>query len=151
MPPKRPYSFEKMLADLLQFALSHLVDNGRLSFWMPTANDEDVFLAIPERAGMELVSVCQQPFNKCPGFQSTNLWFNLLTLDSGSRRLLTYRRLPDSSTPLSLDAMVPSNGSKDEAPRTGTTANDLNSFRRRVGLLPSQLLTLRPRTNPQAT
>lgn len=58
-----------MLADLLQFAFSHLVDDGRLSFWMPTANDEDVFLAIPERAGMELVSVCQQPFNKCPGFQ----------------------------------------------------------------------------------
>lgn len=37
---------------------------------MPTANDEDVFLAIPERAGMELVSVCQQPFNKCPEFKA---------------------------------------------------------------------------------
>ncbi len=54
-----------MLTDLFDFALTHLIDEGRLSFWMPTANDEDVYLAIPEWAGMDLVSVCQQPFNKC--------------------------------------------------------------------------------------
>lgn len=42
-----------------------LVDNGRLSMWMPTANDEDVDLAIPVHPGLELVSVCVQQFNKC--------------------------------------------------------------------------------------
>lgn len=63
--PKRPYSFEAMLADLLDFATTHLVDDGRLSFWMPTANDEDVYLAIPTHPSLDLVSVCVQPFNKC--------------------------------------------------------------------------------------
>lgn len=69
-------------------------------------------------------------------FSSIKSRFNLLTLNSGSRRLLTYRRLPNSSIPSSLDAMALSSCKKDEAPRTGTTANDLNSFRRRVSLLP---------------
>lgn len=54
-----------MLVDLLDFATTHLVDDGRLSFWMPTANDEDVYLAIPTHPSLNLVSVCVQPFNKC--------------------------------------------------------------------------------------
>lgn len=54
-----------MLVDLLDFATTHLVDDGRLSFWMPTANDEDVYLAIPTHPSLDLVSVCVQPFNKC--------------------------------------------------------------------------------------
>ena len=39
IPPKKPYSFLAMLDDILVFAAETLVDNGRLSFWMPTAND----------------------------------------------------------------------------------------------------------------
>lgn len=54
-----------MLVDLLEFATKHLVDDGRLSFWMPTANDEDVYLAIPTHPSLDLVSVCVQSFNKC--------------------------------------------------------------------------------------
>lgn len=65
MPPKRPYSFDAMLNDILQFAAVTLVDGGRLSMWMPTANDEDVELAIPTHEFLKIVSVCVQPFNKC--------------------------------------------------------------------------------------
>ena len=54
-----------MLDDLLEFAAQHLVDDGRLSLWMPTANDEDVELGIPAHLHLELVSVCVQTFNKC--------------------------------------------------------------------------------------
>ena len=65
IPPKKAYSFEAMLDDLLEFAARHLVDDGRLSLWMPTANDEDVELGIPAHPRLELVSVCVQTFNKC--------------------------------------------------------------------------------------
>ena len=65
MPPKKPYSFNAMLDDILQFSAQTLVDYGRLSFWMPTANDEDQEIAIPTHPYMELVVVCTQPFNKC--------------------------------------------------------------------------------------
>lgn len=65
IPPKKAYSFEAMLDDLLEFAAQHLVDDGRLSLWMPTANDEDVELGIPAHTHLELVSVCVQTFNKC--------------------------------------------------------------------------------------
>lgn len=54
-----------MLDDILQFSAQTLVDCGRLSFWMPTANDEDQEIAIPTHPYMELVVVCTQPFNKC--------------------------------------------------------------------------------------
>ena len=54
-----------MLDDILGFAALHLVDNGRLSLWMPTANDEEVELDIPTHYCLEIVSVCVQPFNKC--------------------------------------------------------------------------------------
>ena len=54
-----------MLDDLLEFASVMLVDGGRLSFWMPTANDEDVALGVPTHAYLSIVSVCVQTFNKC--------------------------------------------------------------------------------------
>lgn len=106
IPPKRPYSFEALLADILEFAAQALVVEGRLSFWMPVANDEDVELGIPMHTALELVSNCVQPFNR---------W---------SRRLLTYRRKrPDQivDEPLKVELKAPS----------GTTADELNSFRKR--------------------
>lgn len=57
-----------MLDDLLTFAAETLVDDGRLAFWMPTANDELLELAIPTHPCMELVTVCVQIFNKCTSF-----------------------------------------------------------------------------------
>lgn len=54
-----------MLHDILAFAGESLVDNGRLSFWMPTANDEAQEIAIPEHPCLEIVVVCVQVFNKC--------------------------------------------------------------------------------------
>ena len=112
IPPKRPYSFTALLDDILCFAASTLVPNGRLSMWMPTANDEDVELIIPQHACLQLESVCVQAFNK---------W---------SRRLLTYRRrlasevvLPEALTDLK-------NKNKKEYEK-GTRASDLNDFRRR--------------------
>jgi len=65
LPPKKPYSFMAMLDDILQFSAQTLVDYGRLSFWMPTANDEEQEIPIPTHPYMELVVVCTQPFNKC--------------------------------------------------------------------------------------
>jgi tRNA G10 N-methylase Trm11 len=65
IPPKRPYGFEAMLDDILQFGAEMLVPNGRLSLWMPSANEEDVELGIPTHEALELMSVCVQPFNKC--------------------------------------------------------------------------------------
>lgn len=65
IPPKRPYGFDDILQDVLEFAAITLVPNGRLSLWMPTANDEDVELALPISPGLELVNVCVQNFNKC--------------------------------------------------------------------------------------
>lgn len=65
IPPKKAYSLESMLDDLLEFAAQMLVDDGRLSLWMPTANDEDVELGIPGHPALEIVSICVQTFNKC--------------------------------------------------------------------------------------
>lgn len=106
IPPKKPYSFEAMLEDLLEFAAFMLVDGGRLSLWMPTANDQDVVLGIPAHPCLDLISVCVQTFNK---------W---------SRRLLTYRRLPDSEVKGDMSL-------RQRESTTGSTANDLNSFRKR--------------------
>ena len=126
IPPKKAYSFEAMLEDLLKFAAGSLVDHGRLSLWMPTANDEDVELGIPSHSCLELVSVCVQTFNKCK-FHVDSL-YNRLSLTQeiivGSRRLLTYRRIPDS---LFKDVAL-----RQRPEMKGTTANDLNSFRKRV-------------------
>jgi len=54
-----------MLGDMLQFAAMFLVDEGRLSLWMPTANDEDLELGIPSHPALDLVAVCVQVFSKC--------------------------------------------------------------------------------------
>lgn len=65
VPPKKPYSFLAMLDDILHFASETLVDGGRLSFWMPTANDEDQEIPSPTHPCLEVVAICVQPFNKC--------------------------------------------------------------------------------------
>lgn len=65
MPPKKPYSFLAILDDILDFASETLVDHGRLSFWMPTANDEEQEIPVPKHPCLELVAVCVQVFNKC--------------------------------------------------------------------------------------
>lgn len=98
-----------MLDDILSFAVDTLVDNGRLSFWMPTANDEELEIPVPTHPCLEIVVVCVQPFNK---------W---------SRRLITYRRLPDSevSQP-ALEAYA----SRQKLTVNGTSADELNPFRR---------------------
>lgn len=56
-----------MIDDILFFASNTLVPGGRLSFWMPTANEEQDAkeFEIPQHPNLELVSVCTQPFNKC--------------------------------------------------------------------------------------
>jgi tRNA (guanine10-N2)-methyltransferase len=108
IPPKRPYSFLAMLDDILAFAAITLVENGRLSMWMPTANDEDVELVIPSNMYLQVVSVCVQPFNK---------W---------SRRLLTYRRLRDDEVK-SEDV----DGGVKEIEVIRGRASDLNDFRRK--------------------
>ncbi|RQM05759.1 hypothetical protein DH86_00004102 [Scytalidium sp. 3C] len=95
-----------MLDDILDFAALSLVDNGRLSFWMPTANDQDTELMIPQHPWLVVTSVCTQTFNR---------W---------SRRLITYRRLPDSEVDKELIR-------ERRAKETGTTADDLNPFRKR--------------------
>jgi len=67
VPPKKPYGFEAMLDDILEFAADTLVQDGRISLWMPTAN-EDIELEIPKNPYLEIVSVCVQPFNKCASY-----------------------------------------------------------------------------------
>lgn len=54
-----------MLDDILDFAVQSLVDNGRLSFWMPTANDQDQEIQVPQHPSLEIKSVCTQEFNRC--------------------------------------------------------------------------------------
>lgn len=107
IPPKKPYSFVAMLDDILAFAANSLVANGRLSMWMPTANDEDVELLIPTHPYLEIVSVCVQPFHK---------W---------SRRLLTYRRLAEEEVPEGVKEM------ERRVYEKGVSADELNAFRRK--------------------
>ncbi|KAM5354368.1 hypothetical protein ACJ41O_001017 [Fusarium nematophilum] len=102
VPPKKPYSFLIMLDDILTFAVETLVDDGRLSFWMPTANDEEQEIPVPAHPCLEIVVV----------------W---------SRRLITYRRLPDSQVSQSaLETYV----KRQQLTANGTTADELNPFRR---------------------
>ena len=94
---------------------------------MPSANDEDETLDIPVHKRLELVNACVQPFNK---------W---------SRRLLTYRKRSaeegdtdvgriDAASKTELD--IVGNGLITESEnqnqnQKGTTADDLNTFRKR--------------------
>lgn len=114
-----------MLDDILQFSAQTLVDYGRLSFWMPTANDEEQEIAIPTHPYMEVVVVCTQPFNKCNFSHPLSQDRMLTSLAVGSRRLITYQRLPD--------AKVDPNAMKERTERArdvGVTADELNPFRR---------------------
>lgn len=113
--PKKPYSFTRMLDDILDFAARTLVDGGRLAFWMPSANEnefgEEETTVIPMHRRLELKHECIQRFNK---------W---------SRRLLVYERLPGA--PIS-EAVVNGGGCEGvNVDNTARTADDLNPFRRR--------------------
>lgn len=77
VPPKRPYELSSLLDDLLQFSSERLVENGRLAFWMPTANDDFEATLIPQHEKLELQYNIEQSFNK---------W---------SRRLLVYVKRGD--------------------------------------------------------
>ena len=68
--PKKAYSFDALIEDILDFAALTLVEGGRLSMWLPTANDEDIEIAIPQHQCFTLVSVCLQEFNKCLSYTS---------------------------------------------------------------------------------
>lgn len=72
IPTKKPYALDSLLDDLLQYSSERLPIGGRLAFWMPTANDENIETIIPLHANLELMYNCVQEFNK---------W---------SRRLLVY-------------------------------------------------------------
>ena len=75
IPPKKAYSFTRMLDDILDFGAVMLVDNGRLCMWMPVAGavdgdptengEETEEYAVPQHPQLELVSDCTQRFNKC--------------------------------------------------------------------------------------
>ncbi|KAL8929878.1 MAG: hypothetical protein Q9208_001022 [Pyrenodesmia sp. 3 TL-2023] len=54
LPPKRPYSFEAMLDDILAFAAGTLVQGGRLGLWMPTANEGEGELEVPMHPCLEV-------------------------------------------------------------------------------------------------
>lgn len=75
--PKKPYELSSLLADLLDFAANRLPVDGRLAFWMPTANDDFEINHIPQHENLELIYNLEQEFNK---------W---------SRRLLVYVRRDD--------------------------------------------------------
>lgn len=110
--PKKPYSFSRMLADILDFAARTLVDGGRLAFWMPSANEnefgEEELTEIPAHPHLRLKHECVQRFNK---------W---------SRRLLVYERLPGH---LDFEAGTDQLGHDTED--VDGTADELNPFRRR--------------------
>lgn len=112
IPPKKPYGFTRMLDDILDFAACTLVNDGRLAFWMPVANENmDTDFPIPQSPYLELLHCCVQPFNK---------W---------SRRLLVYRRRRAAE----VNELVPDTNiskSSTKAEVNGTSADDLNPFRR---------------------
>lgn len=113
--PKKPYSFSRMLDDILDFAARTLVDHGRLAFWMPSANEnefgEEEVTFIPRHPLLELKHECIQRFNK---------W---------SRRLLVYERRAGNHG--DLHSEVNALRIEAEAQAAGYRADDLNPFRRR--------------------
>ena len=144
IPPKKPYSFLAMLDDILAFAASTLVDGGRVSLWMPTANEDEEEqgeLKIPTHPCLRVQSICLQSFNKCalfsPCHPKPNLTNNIH--HAGSRRLLTYTRLPGIEPSSETETHSLQQKQPQPQPTThtasgggGTTANDLNAFRKRV-------------------
>jgi tRNA (guanine10-N2)-methyltransferase len=115
--PKKPYSFERMLDDLLAFAADTLVEDGRLAFWMPSANEDDDVLEIPSHEMLEMVECCVQRFYK---------W---------SRRLLVYRRKREGEGEGEVkgnDSVRSGRNDRNiDRPAHGKTASDLNPFRRK--------------------
>lgn len=148
LPPKQPYSFTRMLDDILDFSARKLVDEGRLCMWMPVADatsladtaaaeqdgQEGAVYDIPQHPQLELVSECVQQFNKCKDLYDTHSSDTLL-IYTGSRRLLTYRRKLESEVDpehlLAYNAarLSITNG---DATLSKKTADDLNDFRRKV-------------------
>ncbi|SMQ46086.1 unnamed protein product [Zymoseptoria tritici ST99CH_3D7] len=130
IPPRKAYSFVRMLDDILDFSGNMLVDDGRLCMWMPLAGtiedatgeeggdakaevvEPETEYAIPRHPTLELVSACTQDFNR---------W---------SRRLLTYRRLPDSR--IDAEALVAYHAGRlaIQSSNGDGSADDLNTFRR---------------------
>lgn len=124
IPPKKPYGFEAMLHDILEFGSQTLVTDGRLCMWMPTSGDEDVKLMIPMHPNLEVVSVSVQPFNNCKLHRPSNLEADV-DRPTGARRLITYRRLPEGQVS---DVSLGRQKGDDQ----GISADDLNAFRRKV-------------------
>ncbi|GMF03160.1 unnamed protein product [Ambrosiozyma monospora] len=62
--PKRTFSLDLLLDELLQFAVDRLPIGGRLCFWMPVANDEDIPTMVPQNKRLELIYNLQQDFNR---------------------------------------------------------------------------------------
>jgi tRNA (guanine10-N2)-methyltransferase len=136
VPPKKPYSFVRMMDDILGFSAERLVDGGRLCLWMPvagapedgesdatSAEDGEAPVAeaeydIPQHPALKLVSHCRQDFNK---------W---------SRRLLTYSRMKDEEVDaealLAYKAQRLALASNDCANDLRVKADDLNHFRKKV-------------------
>lgn len=54
-----------MLDDILEFAALSLVDDGRLSFWMPTSNERDEGIHPPKHRCLVITSICTQSFHRC--------------------------------------------------------------------------------------
>ncbi|EPS40742.1 hypothetical protein H072_5373 [Dactylellina haptotyla CBS 200.50] len=116
IPPKRPYSFDKMLDDIMNFSSTHLVPGGRLCIWLPTADEDTHEFSIPTHKNLKLESVCIQNFNK---------W---------ARRLLTYTRTSDDHSESITGEKLESGttldiGSAEE--KFSRTADALNPFRRK--------------------
>ncbi|EWC48391.1 hypothetical protein DRE_02160 [Drechslerella stenobrocha 248] len=109
IPPKRPYGFDAMVNDIMNFASTHLVAGGRLCMWLPTADEDLHEFAVPSHRNLTLESVCVQNFNK---------W---------SRRLLTYSRNAVDQT--ETEGVEQPTGLAADSP--GRTADALNPFRRK--------------------
>ncbi|KAL6946483.1 hypothetical protein ACO0RG_000636 [Hanseniaspora osmophila] len=64
IPTKKPYSLDLLLQDILEFASQRLDLGGRLCFWMPVANSNDIETVVPLHSNLELKYSCVQEFNK---------------------------------------------------------------------------------------
>lgn len=138
VPPKRPYSFDRLLDDILDFSAARLVIGGRLCMWMPVASTSEARSQpgkvldgdttqdsadqtdsmhtneLPQHPCLKLESVCQQDFTK---------W---------SRRLLTYSRLRDEAVDAaSLSSYHEFRQAVLRSDYQSRTADELNHFRMR--------------------
>ena len=74
-PSTTLYEIDDVLKDLLEFAARHMVEFGRLVYWLPLANDTldelsalsletAIHKAIPQHPQLQLVSFSRQTFGK---------------------------------------------------------------------------------------